>query len=122
MIAKRAVKKSSRTDYHLLIIRFSIDKYVKASGKKFALWLLSSYQCIKPSGRAVRPVDTVHCHCRTDCIVGRADSSAVFDNIASRNSKYIWLSIIDKFKPLMCPISAVDCKQGLNTRIAIYEN
>ena len=50
------------------------------------------------------------CHCLTGCIVGQADRSVMFDNISSRNPKFVELCNVDKFKPLVCPISAVDCK------------
>ena len=62
-----------------------------------------------PEGQVIRPVDS-ECHCLTDCIVGRADRSVLFDNITSRNAKFVELCNVDKFKSLVCPISATDCK------------
>ena len=35
----------------------------------------------------------------------------LFDDISSRNSKFEGLCTVDKFKTLVCPISAIDCKQ-----------
>ena len=49
-------------------------------------------------------------HCLTDSIVGQDDRSALFDNIASRNAKFVELCNVDKFKSLVCPVSAIDCK------------
>ena len=42
--------------------------------------------------------------------MGRADRSVLFDNIASRNTRFVELCNVDKFKSLVCPISAIDCK------------
>ena len=61
-------------------------------------------------GQAVTPVDS-ECHCLTGCIVGQNIRSTLFDNIASRNSKFNVLCNVDKFKTLVCPISAIDCKE-----------
>ena len=60
-------------------------------------------------GQTVRPVDS-ECHCLTDCIVGHAERSVLFDNVSSRNTEFVELCNIDKFKSLVCPISATDCK------------
>ena len=50
------------------------------------------------------------CHCLTDCIVSRAERTVLFDNISSRNSDFSLLCNVDKFKTLVCPISATNCK------------
>ena len=60
-------------------------------------------------GQTVRPVDS-ECHCLTDCIVGHAERSVLFDNVSSRNTEFVELCNVDKFKSLVCPISATDCK------------
>ena len=49
-------------------------------------------------------------HCLTDCFIGRADCSALFDHIASTNTKFAELCNIEKFNPLECPINASDFK------------
>ena len=65
---------------------------------------------INPSGQVLRPVDS-ECHCLTGCVVALADRSALFDDISGRNSSFNVLCNDDKFKSLVCPISATDCKQ-----------
>ena len=59
--------------------------------------------------QAVRPVDS-ECHCLTDCIIGQAERCVLFNNVASRNIGFVELCNVDKFKSLVCPINATDCK------------
>ena len=61
-------------------------------------------------GEPVRPVDS-ECHCLTDCIVSQAERSVLFDNMSSRNSNFSVQCNVEKFKYLVCPISAVNCKE-----------
>ena len=63
-----------------------------------------------PGGQTVRPVDS-ECHCLTNCVVSRAERSVLFDNISSKNSNFNVLSNEEKFKYLVCPISAINCKE-----------
>ena len=51
------------------------------------------------------------CHCLTGCIVGQAERSVLFDNMSSRNSKFSVLCNVEKFKYVVCPISATNCKE-----------
>ena len=52
------------------------------------------------------------CHSLTGCIVAQADRVVLFDHISSRDSKFEGLCTVDKFKSLVCPISAINCKEA----------
>ena len=63
-----------------------------------------------PGGQVIRPVDS-ECHCLTGCVVGLAHRFTLFEDISSINSNFNVLCNVDKFKSLVCPVSAIDCKQ-----------
>ena len=56
-----------------------------------------------------RPLDD-ECHCLTQCVVGQEQRTDMFNNVGSRNVRFLGLSDKDKFKSLVCPSNATDCK------------
>ena len=56
-----------------------------------------------------RALDT-EAHCLTECTVGIEERVELFKTIGSKNSKFSGLCSTSKFKTLVCPYNAVDCK------------
>ena len=56
-----------------------------------------------------RPVDDEQ-HCLTECVVGQTERPSVYSSIDSTYTGFAALSNEDKFKFLVCPSNAVDCK------------
>ena len=62
-----------------------------------------------PSGQVVGPIDD-ECHFVTTCLVGQIGRSEMYKEVSSRNSKFLGLCSVDKFKTLVCPTTAIDSK------------
>ena len=61
------------------------------------------------AGLPVRPLDT-KCHCLTQCVVGQDDRPDLYTVISSNYSNFINLDNNSKFKMLVCPTNAAQCK------------
>ena len=62
-----------------------------------------------PAGLPVRPLDT-ECHCLTQCVVGQDDRPDLYTVISSNYSNFSNLDNNSKFKMLVCPTNAAQCK------------
>ena len=60
-------------------------------------------------GQSVRPVDN-ELHCLTECVVGQDFRPTLYSSIISTNNSFSDMCKLDKFKTLVCPISATNCK------------
>ena len=49
-------------------------------------------------------------HCLTACVVGQNYRPDLFSSIVSTNSNFSNMCNLDKFKTLVCPTSAANCK------------
>ena len=63
----------------------------------------------RPGGQLLRPVDN-ELHCLTECVVGQDFRPALYSSIISTNISFSNLCKLDKFKTLVCPINATNCK------------
>ena len=57
-----------------------------------------------------KPIDD-ELHALTECCVVNSERLLLYNDLASRNANFSQLSETDKFKVMVCPISAVDCKR-----------